>query len=124
MVNVEDLRKETKRILKEGKVKYVIGYEKSQNGLMPKPVNRHQAYRFLGLGRLHWLDESQRIELLAHVLERYPPYFIPLMPIRFHEHPQLTSLAQAKQLVEQNVVPEEWRTMTGMLLEREEATRA
>ncbi len=38
MVNVEDLRKEAKRILKEGKVKYVIGYERGQNGLMPKPV--------------------------------------------------------------------------------------
>jgi len=38
MVNVEDLRKEAKRILKEGKVKYVIGYEKGQNGLMPLPA--------------------------------------------------------------------------------------
>ena len=38
MVNVEDLRKEAKRILKEGKVKYVIGYERGQNGLMPKPA--------------------------------------------------------------------------------------
>jgi len=37
MVNVEDLRKEAKRILKEGKVKYVIGYERGQNGLMPIP---------------------------------------------------------------------------------------
>ena len=38
MVNVEDLRKEAKRILKEEKVKYVIGYERGQNGLMPKPA--------------------------------------------------------------------------------------
>ncbi len=38
MVNVEDLRKEAKRILKEEKVKYVIGYARSQNGLMPVPV--------------------------------------------------------------------------------------
>lgn len=38
MVNVEDLRKEAKRILKEGKVKYVIGYSKDQNGFLPKPV--------------------------------------------------------------------------------------
>lgn len=38
MVKVEDLRKEAKRILKEGKVKYVIGYERGQNGLMPKPA--------------------------------------------------------------------------------------
>ena len=33
MVNVEDLRKEAKRILKDGKVKYVIGYEREKNGL-------------------------------------------------------------------------------------------
>ena len=38
MVNVEDLRKEAKRILQEGKVKYVIGYERGQNGLIPKPA--------------------------------------------------------------------------------------
>lgn len=38
MVKVEDLRKEAKRILKEGKVKYVIGYERGQNGLMPVPA--------------------------------------------------------------------------------------
>ena len=38
MVNVEDLRKEAKRILKEEKVKYVIGYARSQNGLLPVPV--------------------------------------------------------------------------------------
>ncbi len=37
MVNVEDLRKEAKRILKEGKVKYVIGYERGKNGLIPIP---------------------------------------------------------------------------------------
>jgi formate dehydrogenase subunit beta len=38
MVNVEDLRKEAKRILKEEKVKYIIGYARSQSGLMPVPV--------------------------------------------------------------------------------------
>ena len=38
MVNVEDLRKEAKRILKEEKVKYIIGYTKSQNGMMPAPA--------------------------------------------------------------------------------------
>ena len=38
MVNVEDLHKEAKRILKGGKVKYVIGYERDLNGLMPKPA--------------------------------------------------------------------------------------
>jgi len=38
MVNVEDLRNEAKRILKEEKVKYIIGYAKSQNGMMPTPA--------------------------------------------------------------------------------------
>jgi formate dehydrogenase subunit beta len=38
MVNVEDLRKEAKRVLKEEKVKYVIGYARTQNGLLPVPV--------------------------------------------------------------------------------------
>lgn len=38
MVNVEDLRKEAQRILREGKVKYVIGYTKDPNGLLPKPA--------------------------------------------------------------------------------------
>jgi formate dehydrogenase subunit beta len=38
MVNIEDLRNEARRILKEEKVKYVIGFAKSQNGLMPVPV--------------------------------------------------------------------------------------
>ncbi|MFQ6037327.1 MAG: 4Fe-4S dicluster domain-containing protein [Candidatus Aminicenantales bacterium] len=38
MVRVEDLRKEAKRILEEGRVKYIIGYQKSQNHPMPSPV--------------------------------------------------------------------------------------
>jgi len=38
MVNIQELRNEARRILKEGKVKYVIGYAKNQNGLMPVPV--------------------------------------------------------------------------------------
>lgn len=38
MVNVEDLRKEARRILKDEKVKYVIGYERGKNGFLPKPV--------------------------------------------------------------------------------------
>ena len=37
MVNLEDLKKEAKAVLEEGKVKYIIGYEKSANGLMPVP---------------------------------------------------------------------------------------
>lgn len=38
MVNLEDLKKEAKAVLKDEKVKYVIGYEKSSNGLMPAPA--------------------------------------------------------------------------------------
>jgi len=38
MVNVEDIKKEAKRILKEGKVKYIIGYKKSTNGSMSVPA--------------------------------------------------------------------------------------
>lgn len=38
MVNLEDLKKEAVALLKDEKVKYIIGYEKSTNGLMPIPA--------------------------------------------------------------------------------------
>jgi len=38
MVNLEDLKKEAAAILKDEKVKYIIGYQKNSNGLMPSPV--------------------------------------------------------------------------------------
>jgi len=38
MVDVEDIRKEAKRILKEGKVKFVIGYKKGLNGSLSVPA--------------------------------------------------------------------------------------
>jgi ferredoxin len=38
MVNLEALKKEALALLKDEKVKYIIGYEKSTNGLMPIPV--------------------------------------------------------------------------------------
>lgn len=38
MVKLEDLKKEVKRILKDEKVKYVIGYGQGSNGLMPVPA--------------------------------------------------------------------------------------
>jgi formate dehydrogenase subunit beta len=38
MVKLEELKDEVKRILKEGKVKYVIGYERDSNGVLPKPT--------------------------------------------------------------------------------------
>ncbi|UCC38520.1 MAG: Coenzyme F420 hydrogenase/dehydrogenase, beta subunit C-terminal domain [Candidatus Aminicenantes bacterium] len=38
MVNVEDLKKEAKKVLEEGKVKYIIGYERGTNGVLPIPA--------------------------------------------------------------------------------------
>jgi formate dehydrogenase subunit beta len=38
MVNLEDLKKEAKMLLEEGKVKYIIGYERSTNGFIPVPA--------------------------------------------------------------------------------------
>lgn len=38
MVNIENLKEEARNLLKEGKVKYIIGYERGTNGLLPKPV--------------------------------------------------------------------------------------
>ncbi|MFQ6069951.1 MAG: 4Fe-4S dicluster domain-containing protein [Candidatus Aminicenantales bacterium] len=37
MVNLNELKQEVKKILEEGKVKYVIGYKKSQNGFNSSP---------------------------------------------------------------------------------------
>lgn len=37
MIDLEELKQEAKKILEEGKVKYVIGYKKSSNGLMSTP---------------------------------------------------------------------------------------
>jgi len=38
MVNLEDLKKEIKKILEEERVKYIIGYKRGSNGLMPVPT--------------------------------------------------------------------------------------
>ncbi|NOR14484.1 MAG: hydrogenase [Candidatus Aminicenantes bacterium] len=38
MVNLDELKKEAKRVLEDGKVKYVIGYAKSTAGKMAAPV--------------------------------------------------------------------------------------
>ena len=38
MVNVEDLKKEAKKALEEGKVKYIIGYERGTNNVLPIPA--------------------------------------------------------------------------------------
>lgn len=38
MVHLEDIKKEAKQLLENGKVKYVAGYKRSTNGLMAAPV--------------------------------------------------------------------------------------
>ncbi|MGD9347257.1 MAG: Coenzyme F420 hydrogenase/dehydrogenase, beta subunit C-terminal domain, partial [Candidatus Aminicenantes bacterium] len=38
MVKLDELKKEAQRILKSGKVKYIIGYAKGTNGFMPVPA--------------------------------------------------------------------------------------
>jgi ferredoxin len=38
MVNLEALKKDAKRVLEEGKIKYLIGYGKNSSGLMAVPV--------------------------------------------------------------------------------------
>ena len=38
MINLEELKENIKNLLKEGKVKYIIGYQSSSNGLRPVPV--------------------------------------------------------------------------------------
>lgn len=38
MVNLEDLKENAKKVLKEGKVKYIIGYKRNLNGIKPTPV--------------------------------------------------------------------------------------
>ncbi len=38
MVNLEELKKEASQILKEGKVKYIIGFQRSSNGLLSVPA--------------------------------------------------------------------------------------
>jgi ferredoxin len=43
MVNLEDLKKEVKRVLDEGNVKYIIGYQKGTNGPMSAPIFMKEA---------------------------------------------------------------------------------
>lgn len=38
MVNLEELKENAKQLLKQGKVKYIIGYKRNTNGLMPVPT--------------------------------------------------------------------------------------
>ncbi|MFP4081186.1 MAG: Coenzyme F420 hydrogenase/dehydrogenase, beta subunit C-terminal domain [Candidatus Aminicenantes bacterium] len=42
MVNLDELKENAKKLLQEGKVKYVIGYKRKANGLMPVPAFIHK----------------------------------------------------------------------------------
>jgi hypothetical protein len=85
--------------------------------VLPKPVNLRQAFRFLGLGRLAWADDEQRRALLRYTLESIPPYFIPLVAVRLHEHPAVQDMDQARALIDAEVAPQYWRDMAGMVFE-------
>ena len=85
--------------------------------MLPKPINLRQAFRFLGLGRLAWADDEEKRALLRYTLERTPPYFVPLVPVRLHEHPAIQSMDQARALIDAEVAPQYWRDMAGMVFE-------
>lgn len=85
--------------------------------LHPKPINLTQAYRFLGLARVDWADEAAKLGLLTYILERYPPYFIPLIPIRLHEHAGIGSLEQARALIDAEADLSLWTGGVGMVIE-------
>ena len=85
--------------------------------VLPKPINLRQAFRFLGLGRLAWADDEQKRALLRYTLERIPPYFIPLVPVRLHEHPAVQGMDAARALIDAEVAPQYWRDMAGMVFE-------
>ena len=85
--------------------------------LHPKPINLTQAYRFLGLARVDWADETAKLGLLSYILEHYPPYFIPLIPIRLHEHAGIGSLEQARALIDNEADLSLWTGGVGMVIE-------
>ena len=85
--------------------------------MLPKPSNLRQAFRFLGLGRLTWADDDQTRALLHYTLERIPPYFIPMVPVRLHEHPEVQSMDQARALIDAEVSLPYWRDLAGMVFE-------
>ena len=92
-------------------------FESAHVPVRPKPANLRQAYRFLGLGRLAWADDERKRALLQYALERIPPYFTPLLPVRLHEHPAVQSMDQARALIDAEVAPSYWREMLGMVFE-------
>ena len=92
-------------------------FETAHVPVLPKPINLRQAFRFLGLGRLDWADDEQKRALLHYTLERIPPYFVPLVPVRLHEHPAVQDMDQARALIDAEVAPQYWRDMAGMVFE-------
>jgi hypothetical protein len=92
-------------------------FESFHVAVLPKPANLHQAFRFLGLARLTWADDDQKRELLRYALERIPPYFVPLVPVRLHDHPEVRTPEQARALIDAEVAPDYWREMAGMVFE-------
>lgn len=90
------------------------GRESRRVTLMPKAVNLEQAYRFMGLARIEWLSTEQKIELLQEVMRLYPPFFVPLVPLRFHEQAGLKTYAQALQLVHDEANWGLWQQELGM----------
>jgi hypothetical protein len=94
-------------------------FESAHVPVLPKPCNLRQAFRFLGLGRLAWADDEQKRALLHYTLERIPPYFVPLVPVRLHEHPAVQSMDQARELIDAEVSLAYWRDLAGMVFEED-----
>ncbi len=92
-------------------------FESAHVPVLPKPINLHQAFRFLGLGRLAWADDEQKRALLRYTLERIPNYVVPLGPVRLHQHPAVQSMDEARRLIDGEVSPEYWRDMIEMVFE-------
>lgn len=92
-------------------------FENAHVPVLPKPVNLLQAFRFLGLGRITWADDDQKRALLQYALERIPPYTIPLVTVRLHEHPEVQDVGGARALIDAEVAPDYWREMAGMVFE-------
>lgn len=99
-------------------------FESAHVPVLPKPLNLRQAFRFLGLGRIKWATDEQKRALLQYVLERFPPYTIPLVTVRLHEHPEVQDMERARALIDAEVAPDYWREMAGMVFEGDGRDRA
>ena len=84
--------------------------------LLPKAANMEQAYRFLGLARVDWMRTEEKIAILQEVLRLYPPFFVPLLPLRMHEHKEIDSYQKALALVRDEVNWDLWQQELGMVV--------